>query len=328
MRPKVTVAFTTYNVERYLAGAFDAVRAQELTDFEVVVADNGSTDSTWDICERYAREDARFRIYRNPENIGVYRNVRRVIELAGGQYFRLTAHDDLMAPTLLGRCVAHLDAHPEAVLAYPRTIIIDEAGRETTRWAHDPDLRQPEAARRIATYVDAWALINELFGVIRTDALKATRPFGTYNSSDKRLMVELLAQGQFHLIDEFLFYRRIHGASTFGTSNEKASDVSEVYGYLDPQSLQQGRIPASFAKPTGDHGQLTRETFSALLHGSGSSADRLRNAGTFLTVWETLRLRIWLGAWRRRLMRTPLPPAPWEAADAAHTSSSQAVQLD
>ena len=123
--PTVTLAFTTYNVARYIAGAFDAVLAQDFQDFEVVVADNQLTDSTWEICAEYARKDARFRIHRNSENVGVFMNVRRVIELANGRYFRLTAHDDLMAPTLLSRCVDVLESDPTAVLAYPSTIIID-----------------------------------------------------------------------------------------------------------------------------------------------------------------------------------------------------------
>ncbi len=127
--PRVTIGFATYNVERYLAGAFDAVLAQDYPDFEVVVCDNGSTDSTWEICQRYADKDSRFRIQQNETNLGYSGNVARLVSLARGEFFRLTGHDDLMAPTLVGRCVAALDANPRAVLAYARGIAIDGAAR-------------------------------------------------------------------------------------------------------------------------------------------------------------------------------------------------------
>ena len=83
--PRVTIGFATYNVERYLSGAFDAVLAQDYPDFEVVVCDNGSTDSTWEICQRYADKDSRFRIQRNETNLGYARNMARLVTPGPGR---------------------------------------------------------------------------------------------------------------------------------------------------------------------------------------------------------------------------------------------------
>jgi glycosyltransferase involved in cell wall biosynthesis len=309
-RPKVSLGVVTYNVERYLAEAFDSILAQDYSDFEVVVSDNQSTDSTWDICQEYARRDPRFRIHRNPTNIGAFRNVQRVIDLSVGEYFRLTAHDDLMAPSLLRRCVEVMDSQPDAVLAFPRTIVIDGAGREVCVWSRDPDLRDPRPARRIGRYVNSWILLSELFGVIRMDALRATQPFGSYVSSDKKLLVELLAQGQFHLIDEPLFYRRIHEENTFGSvRTARAGKGSSVYQWLDPE--QANRVPAKYDGPSGDLNRLTMETFRALLHGRQPPLVRLHNAATFLAAWQVKRARITIGRWRRRLTNVPIEAPPW-----------------
>jgi glycosyltransferase involved in cell wall biosynthesis len=330
-RPTVTLAFTTYNVERYISGAFDAVLAQDFQDFEVVVADNQSSDSTWEICEHYARKDARFRIYRNSENIGVFMNVRRVIELADGRYFRLTAHDDLMAPTLLSRCVDVLESDPTTVLAYPSTIIIDDHGSEIDRWEKDLDLRDPRPWRRISEYVRSWALCNELFGLMRMDAVRSCQPFGTYVSSDKKFLVELLAKGKFHLIDEPLFYRRIHSSNTFGSNRRSgsSSDAAAVYAWLDPDAMRRRRLPAKFGRPTGDHNRLTVETFRALLADDQPAVDRLRNAATFLTVWQARRAHITLGRWRRRITNDPTNPPPWEIqAAAALAAADDATVVD
>src|SRR5262245_52548107 len=112
--PRVTLGVTAYNNERYLPGAFDAIIAQDFGDFEVVVCDNQSTDATWDICQAYADKDSRFRIYRNDRNLGHSTNYARVVSLARGEFFRLTAHDDRIEPTLLSRCVEALDADHRA----------------------------------------------------------------------------------------------------------------------------------------------------------------------------------------------------------------------
>lgn len=294
---RVTLAFTTFNVERYLAGAFDAVLAQDYTDFEVVVCDNRSTDGTWDICQRYAAKDDRFRIHRNETNLGVAGNFQRAVSLARGEFFRLTAHDDLMAPTLLRRCVEVLDANPAAVLAYPRATVIDDDGAELFVCEGEPDLRDARPSRRIADLVRAWQLNNEIFGLIRTDVLRRTRGHGAFASGDRRLLVELAALGEFHLIPEALFYRRVHRLSTFGGGR----DATERSQWLEPNLRGQGR----FDWADGAVSRMTYETVKALLRNQLPRSTRLRTATAFAVAWPARCARVTLGRWRRQLVRLP-----------------------
>ncbi len=299
--PRVTIGVTTYNVERYLAGAFDAVLAQDFEDFEVVVCDNQSTDGTWAICQQYAEKDARWRIFRNPTNVGQAGNFARVLSQARGEYFRLTSHDDLIAPTLLSRCVEVLDTNPGAVLAFPRTVVIDENGATLVEFDGDQDLRDRSASRRINAYVRHWSLVNELFGLIRTSALRAVSPFGQYVSADKQLLVELLARGGFYLVPGYLFYRRLHGANTFGQHRT----ATEVYAWLEPGVVEQRRVPARYSSPRGDHTKLTVATTRALVRANLPVGARAAATGTFLATWELRRAHIFLGRWRRRILRWP-----------------------
>ena len=79
--------------------------AQTYTDFEVIICDNASTDDTQAICEEYAKKDARIRYVRNPVNLGAAPNYNKSFELSNGRYFNWFAHDDLLAPDYLQRCV-------------------------------------------------------------------------------------------------------------------------------------------------------------------------------------------------------------------------------
>src|SRR5207248_672007 len=99
------------------------------------VVDDCSTDATADICARYAALDPRVSLARNDRQLGLVRNWRRAFELAGerhpsARYFAWASDHDVWGPRWLERLAAELDAHEEAVLAYPLAVRIDDAGSE------------------------------------------------------------------------------------------------------------------------------------------------------------------------------------------------------
>jgi glycosyltransferase involved in cell wall biosynthesis len=292
--PRVTLGVTTYNNERYLDGAFRAVLAQDFPDFEVVVCDNQSTDATWEICQRYAEKDSRFRIYRNEQNLGQSRNFARVVSLARGEYFRQTAHDDLFAPTLLSRCVAALDANPRAVLAYPQGTVIDAEGNELFPCEHEPDIHASSSIRRVVMSMQALTYCNSIFGLIRTDVLRRTRLLAPLCANDNPLLVELAARGEFHLIPERLFFRRANDEIILGNS----SGIRERYKWLDPQMAAGG---TRWVRSGNELPQITIETVKALAYNEMSLGVRIGTTVAYCVAWPTRLARIQLGKWRSRL---------------------------
>ena len=108
--PKVTIGMPVYNGARHLARALDSLLAQTFTDFELVIADNASTDRTGDICKDYAARDARIRV-RAPCD-----QSRRRVQLefrgrAGARpVFQVGLGQRLVRAAMLERCVQALDA--------------------------------------------------------------------------------------------------------------------------------------------------------------------------------------------------------------------------
>ncbi|WP_165367920.1 glycosyltransferase family 2 protein, partial [Phytoactinopolyspora endophytica] len=86
--PRVTIGLPVYNGERYLADAIASILAQEFADFELLIADNGSTDATADICSDAARSDSRVTVHRSDVNRGAAWNYNRLVDLARGEYFK------------------------------------------------------------------------------------------------------------------------------------------------------------------------------------------------------------------------------------------------
>jgi glycosyltransferase involved in cell wall biosynthesis len=307
--PRVTIGVTTYNVERYLATSLDSLLAQDFTDFEVVACDNLSTDGTWDILRRYADKDERFKIYRNAQNLGEAGNFRRVVSLARGEYFRIAAHDDVAAPGLLSACVAALDTNPNAVLAFPSTILIDSSGNEIGPWEDNLDLRQDSAARRVAQYAKHWNICNEVFGLVRTEVLRQTRLFGPFLSSDVRMLHELALRGEFIQLPQRLFYRRMHATVTFGAGR----DTDEVLSWLEPGAAKPKRARRRPASHSSHHTRMTWETTKALLANELPLGQRIGGTAAFLTSWGMRRGRARLGRLRRSVTRTQVAPPPWES---------------
>jgi glycosyltransferase involved in cell wall biosynthesis len=209
--PCVSVGVPVLNGEAYLDGALGSLLAQDFPDFEVIVCDNASTDRTAAIVAAWAAKDPRVRVFRNETNIGPESNFNRVFTLARGRYFRWAAHDDLVAPEYLRRCVAALEASPDAVLANSTAQIIDAHGDIIGFYDGGvAGAESPDTAVRFAALVLSRHLCTDLFGLIRTAALRKTRLHGTYFGSDRALLAELSLLGRFVHLPMPLFQNREH----------------------------------------------------------------------------------------------------------------------
>lgn len=114
--PLVSVLMTAYNRERYLAASIESVLAQTFDDFELLIADDCSTDATADIARSYERRDPRVRLVVNDRNLGDYGNRNRAAGLARGTLLKYHDSDDLMYRHCLAAMAPPMAAYPEAAL--------------------------------------------------------------------------------------------------------------------------------------------------------------------------------------------------------------------
>jgi len=108
-RPTVTVILTVYNGEPHVSKAVESIQRQIFEDWEFVIIDDGSTDSTLSVLQSF--EDTRIRIY-TQENKGRSQSLTRGLGLARGEYVAIIDDDDLAAPTRLEKSVDFLNEHP------------------------------------------------------------------------------------------------------------------------------------------------------------------------------------------------------------------------
>jgi glycosyltransferase involved in cell wall biosynthesis len=94
----LSIAMTTYNGEKYIREQIDSILEQIYDDFELVVCDDCSTDSTLDILNEYEQFDKRITIYHNKKNIGFKMNFQKAIQLCRGEFIALSDQDDIWYP--------------------------------------------------------------------------------------------------------------------------------------------------------------------------------------------------------------------------------------
>jgi glycosyltransferase involved in cell wall biosynthesis len=243
--PAVTIGMPVYNGAKYIEQALDSILAQTYTDFELIISDNASTDATEEICRRYADADDRIRYSRNPKNLGAAANYNRVIHLARGRYFRHAAHDDILAPTNIERCVEILDRDPGVVLAYPRMIIINAAGEKTGSREHSLEVDGARPSARFAKYAtlcDEGSMCDPVFGLSRTSSLRETALLGAYIGADMILLGEMSLRGRIVEIPEYLFFERYHAEGSV-LSNPTLDDRAAWFD-LDSRGKLVNQIPA------------------------------------------------------------------------------------
>jgi glycosyltransferase involved in cell wall biosynthesis len=207
--PRVSIALPVYNGERFLRRALDSCLAQDFEDFELIIVDNASDDGTQEISLEYSHRDPRVRYVRNQENIGAQANHNLAFELASGEYFKWTAHDDWITPDFLSRCIAELDRDPTAVMCFTYVAHTDDAG-DVFRIRRDDAGGAGSANVRERLHTVVWSvreIAAPVFGLMRSEALRATGLLRPVPEPDRLLIGELALLGPLIQIPEVLLYR-------------------------------------------------------------------------------------------------------------------------
>jgi glycosyltransferase involved in cell wall biosynthesis len=293
--PRLSVGLPVYNGEKYLAESIEALLGQSYKDFELIISDNASTDSTADICRRYAEQDSRIRYMRQPRNIGLSPNHNFVVDQSRGEFFKWAASDDLYGRDLLQSCVDALDEHPDVVLAHSWTAAINGAGDITQAYKYPLATGSPSAPERFRSFMFGSSglfedpdskdhhlvrLDNEgilracdEYGVIRTSVMRQIAPHDSYHHEDRIVVCEILLHGPFYIVPDWMYFRRDHDGRAYRTSPRDRCVI------LDPRRASPLKHPTA---------RLVAEYFwgyvAAIRRAPLSSADR-RECYQVLAHW-------------------------------------------
>jgi GT2 family glycosyltransferase len=220
MPPKVSIITTTYNGEKYLEEFIDSMLGQIFDDFEFIIVDDGSTDSTVHMLQQI--KDPRARIFKQ-KNQGQVGALIAGINYAQGELIARIDQDDYSLPHRLLRQVEFMDANPKVSLC-------------GSRWQ---ELRSRTLTSQRVQFVQSDAQIKKVisyFNPLSHSAIMFRKEsyfkIGGYDKSfliamDYDLYVRLMKEGEVHNIDEVLGVVRIHDES-FSTKKSRVKILESL----------------------------------------------------------------------------------------------------
>jgi glycosyltransferase involved in cell wall biosynthesis len=129
----ISILMTVYNTEQYLPEAIESVLNQTVKDFEFIIIDDGSTDGSLAIAQKYAEQDNRIRLIAQ-KNQGCSKAWNYGFQIAKSDWIFRFDSDDVMYPTRLEQQVQFIESHPDIKVASCMVDFVDEYGRRIMTW--------------------------------------------------------------------------------------------------------------------------------------------------------------------------------------------------
>jgi glycosyltransferase involved in cell wall biosynthesis len=212
--PVVTVCLPVYNCAPYIRQSVASVLAQDFADWTLTVADNASTDGTWEILNSF--HDPRIHLHRHPTNLGPVPNWNYLLDHARTELVCLLGADDFYYPQHLRRKIDLLRQHPEAPFAHGGADFVD-AGGQVFQPAELLESPRIEPAAELLRQLLRSNSVNITSTLFRLQALRAHNLRFDARLEffiDWLLAVELLLQFPYAVRDsQSTAAYRVHGAS-------------------------------------------------------------------------------------------------------------------
>jgi len=231
--PLVSVIMPVYNAESFLREAIDSILKQTYKNFELIIIDDASTDSSWSIIKKYKRVyKKRVRAFRLKTrlNKGGDACANLAIKKAKGKYIARMDADDIAHPRRLEKQVKFLEKNPYIFLVGSNAYVIDEKGKVIGKKL------EPESQRKIyKAYFTLHPIIHSSCMLRKVYQKKKFSYIIKYSSNnDYYTFFKLICQGhRFANLKEKLLYYRIHGKNcTFTNIRKNFTNTLKIRAWM------------------------------------------------------------------------------------------------
>ncbi len=220
--PEISVLVPVYNVEIYLEQCLESLKFQTFKDMEIICVDDGSTDQSGVILDRYAASDSRIRVF-HKENTGYGNSMNVALSQAKGRYIAILESDDFAEPDMLQKLYAAATAQKADVVKGTYYNYRDGEDKRSDRIAPYPKdkvlncVSCPELLRLPDTI---WSCLYRRDFLIENKILFHETPGASYQDISFALQVWLQAKRVFFIEDALLHYRRDNPASSMNNPSK------------------------------------------------------------------------------------------------------------
>ena len=229
----VSVVMSSYNHERYIAESIESVLNQTFRDFELIITDDYSTDTSPKIIDSYKQKDSRVNAIFHSKNMGITRTLNDGLDQIHGKYVCFIDSDDLWMKDKLEKQL-EIVKQDDTKLVWSEGQIIDDQGQKTgqlfTEFLGAPTSKNGDLFQPLLK--EQFILFQTL--ILKAEYLKNLRFDAELNYvNDHRLLVDLAADHEFLFMPEHLAKYRVHGNNiTFKKELEWAKDKIRIRKYF------------------------------------------------------------------------------------------------
>lgn len=252
MRPKVSIVMPVLNGERFISEAIESIAAQTYQNLQLIVVDDGSTDSTPEIVDRF-RPRIEIQYVKHPSPQGIAPSMNDGLRHATGDMIAFLDHDDTWLPRFLETQVSYLEQHPEVGMVHSdfQTVDVDgrilEASAERCRGRKRPS---GQVFREL--FLDSFIVGNSV--LIRRECFERVGMFDeSLRWGDYHLWMRIARHFRVDYTPEVLTSYRQHATQSTRTPKGKRPDE-------DPVALQ------ALRKILAEYPELRREFGSKLIN--------------------------------------------------------------
>lgn len=232
--PSITIVTPTYNQAAYVEETIQSILSQDYPGIDYVVIDDGSTDGTPAVLERYAQRCTVIR----QANMGQARTLNKGWEASGSKYLSYLSSDDKLRPEAISKLIAVLEADPDVVCVFPDSDLIDEGSRVIKR-----NVCQGFDLTQLVVRQECYIGPGAVFRASAFHAAGGWRP-ELRLAPDREFWIRMAAFGKFHFLQEALAEYRLHRESiSYKEVSEAVS--SEYLQVLNDYFAEPSRVPAN-----------------------------------------------------------------------------------
>jgi len=256
MNPKLTIGLPVYNGELFIKRAIKSILSQTFTDFELVISDNASTDSTYQICQNFMKNDKRIRLFKQEQNIGIHRNFYFLLSEAKGEYFAWAAVDDFLDVDFMEKNLNVLKSNSSIVSSVGKIVpygtdLLDVDSNSINTTNYPTFLKNFVKRGRHKKMIDTVPISGDLqhkirkllkitkslgrfYGVHRTNQLRQCIVKKIFINVEVSIFLNLLKFGDFHEESSTTLYEFDEGISSRGIINMAKYSDHNIFEILFP----------------------------------------------------------------------------------------------
>jgi glycosyltransferase involved in cell wall biosynthesis len=247
---EISIGIPVLNGENFLERRIMSILSQTFSNFEIIISNNASKDTSLLICEKFAKNDSRIRIFNQNETVNVEKNFAFVLQQAKGKYFVWASVDDLWKETFLEKNFEFLEKNQRYICSSGK---IERFGEEINIKINSTDSFFTKTYKKIRTQFRPFYNLSFtgeyekkaskclkynnilfLFGLFRTEIIKKCVIDYSIHSSDLIMCLRTLEFGDVNIIDEVLWYFYVKGLSSKGTLKNFRANENYLFEVFFP----------------------------------------------------------------------------------------------